>query len=202
MRTARAYMKTMKTRTPILALLAALALPTTALAKSHTYVPPGNSGANQYVEVIPTAGGGTPSGGLHHRTAHSRAGQGAGAVAPSTLNALAGQGATGQQAAAVALATAPAGVRGIPSSGTHHARAHGHGSTSGSNGSGGAGGSGSSGSSGTGAGASSSSPVTQLAHALTGSAAGGLGSMLPALLIAVALGMVGLVIMRRRGHST
>ena len=49
----------------VLALLLVLGLAAPALAKHTVLVPPGNSGASQYVETVPTAGGGRPSGSIH-----------------------------------------------------------------------------------------------------------------------------------------
>src|SRR5581483_4649153 len=117
----------MKLLTAILIL--ALALPGTALAKKHPSqgqfsIPLDNSGVAQYLEVIPTAGGGRPSGGLHSQRTPSptqSTTQSAGtvtpsapitpsAVAPSTQRVLATHGARGRQAARVANETAPSGI--------------------------------------------------------------------------------------------
>jgi hypothetical protein len=189
-------------RSPILALLASLALPSGALAAvppNHTtVVPPGDSGANQYVEVIPTAGGGTPDSGVRPSTHRSAA-----AVSSSTLSTLSHQGSAGQQAAALALATAPstsastsATPQSRPSSGRPHAaRASSHRAT------------GHSAAPATRPPAPPAPPATgamapaaAILHTATGTG-GGLGSVLPVLLIALAAGGVGLAIGQRRRHA-
>jgi hypothetical protein len=49
--------------TPVLAAVILCAIPGSALASGHqgykVYEPPGNAGASEYAEVVPTAGGGT-----------------------------------------------------------------------------------------------------------------------------------------------
>ena len=48
-----------------IALAILLALPAVAEASSRTLAPPGNSGVSQYVETVPTAGGGRPTSTVH-----------------------------------------------------------------------------------------------------------------------------------------
>lgn len=124
---------------PWLAAVAASAwLAPGALAHPHVYVPPGNSGAQQYVESVPTASGSRPTLNIHSQPPPGSSASGGGpggaggsggagspangggastgggpAVAPSTRRALARGGHLGRRAAAFALATAPAGVRGL-----------------------------------------------------------------------------------------
>jgi hypothetical protein len=148
---------------------------------SHTVAPPGNSGVNQYVEHVPTACGDKPTnkvgGGAGGAGGSGGPGSG-GAIPASTASLLAKLGAAGRGAAAFAQATAP-----------------GHAGRNGGTPSNGAGSSSVSGAS-TGAG---SSPITSLVKALTGSSSGGgLGTFLPILLIASAIGLGGIALLRRR----
>ena len=48
-----------------LALAILLAAPAWAQARVHTIAPPGNSGVSQYLETLPTAGGGQPTNSVH-----------------------------------------------------------------------------------------------------------------------------------------
>ena len=154
------------------------ALPASAAAET-LQLPPGNSALNQYIESVPTAGGGKPSGGIksHHGgksggTSAPGATSGSSALSPSTERALSSSGKSGQAAAAFANATAPS-----TSTGRYHpggpARA----------GSGPPRGSAVSGSS---AGGTGSSPLNSVLSAFLGpSSTGGLGDWLPALLIVI-----------------
>jgi hypothetical protein len=78
-----------------------------------TYVPPGLSSASQYVEVVPTAGGGKASISVHAGGGGSggsgpSSGAGASSSVPSkTLKQLSKDGSTGADAANFAAATAP-----------------------------------------------------------------------------------------------
>lgn len=79
-----------------LAALAALGAPAAAAA-ARVIAPPGNSGVGQYVEVVPTAGGGVPVGGAQ---------PGKGPVLPaSTVRRLAASGPEGKALAAFAQST-------------------------------------------------------------------------------------------------
>jgi hypothetical protein len=188
-------------RATIVAALVALALPASALASTPPkyFIPPGNSSGNQYVESIPTAGGKSSTNGVTH------SGGGHGTLPPRTQSALVSQGHDGAQAAAFANATGNGPQSG--GSGSTHAR-HGAGGTAGGSGGGGRGGAGGAGggaSSGAGngsnAGAVGSSPAASVAHSLTGlGGQGGLG-WLPFVLLAVALGLAAIAILRRRHAS-
>lgn len=99
----------------ITACVVILAPSAAAAHKRHPY-PSGNSAANQYVEVVPSAGGGRPSSTI---TAHS--GHNESPLSSSTVGALDSQGSTGRAAAALAQATAPNG-RNASSAGRAHTR--------------------------------------------------------------------------------
>src|SRR5437016_4792671 len=86
-------------------LMPALAAASTGSGQS----PPGNSAINQYVESIPTAGGGKPTRGL--RSHHGGRGN-SGAVSPSTARAMSNRGGAGPDALAFANTTAPSGSPG------------------------------------------------------------------------------------------
>jgi hypothetical protein len=138
-------------------------------------VPPGNSSASEYVENVPTARGRCPS------VALASAGRG-GTIPRSTGHALLTQGSAGIATEALARATGPAGsklnVPGLPGAVTNHK----------------AGGATSSTSSG-----GTSSPLQAIADAVDGSTGGGgLGALLPIILILCVLGMGGTVLLRRR----
>jgi hypothetical protein len=184
------------------AVLLALCAAGPAAARNGTTAPSGNSAINQYVEMIPTASGGRPTnkvhgrGGASHSTSPPNGGSqgtggggsgggggpaggspaGGGPISSSTARALDGQGPAGVAAANLALAT-------------------GHGSAGGSRGQ-----------HGTGAvasapsftGGGTRSAATSLLDALTGSSSGGLGLLLPALLIAILVGAAARVLLRRR----
>lgn len=187
-----------------LALALALAAPSAAQARVHTIAPPGNSGVGQYLETVPTAGGGQPTNTLHAvggaiggsggsggagGTAVSSgnaapsgtgASSGTGAIATSTRRALAAQGPAGAAAAALAQATAP------PSSpnSARAARARAHSAVS---------------AAATGRG---SSPAASVFKSLTGATSGGgLGPLLPFLLIGSLVGAGVLAVLRRRRTS-
>lgn len=110
-------------RSLALALLLVALTPLAAQARNHPVVPPSNSGADQYVEIIPTAGGGRPTHGIH-APGHAGGGHGpsapsggarsgSGSAVPSSAvpgsagHAMAGQGRLGAAALAFAQATAP-----------------------------------------------------------------------------------------------
>jgi hypothetical protein len=90
--------------------------------KGTTYVPPGVSGASQYVEVVPSAGGPKPASSTqqhqHQTTGVVGGGSGSGgggtgggtgsAISPATVHALDSQGSAGTSAASLAVAGAPA----------------------------------------------------------------------------------------------
>lgn len=196
-----------------MAIVAVLAMtaPQAASAQGNTGVPQGNSALSQYLEAIPTASGSQPTDRIHSHHSHaagssrggSHSGGGAGgitgtggsgtggtgaggasagsgttgnaaslgAVSTSTTHALSSQGSTGAADAAFARATAPS-----------KASAH------------------------TGAGptvnapssANVPSPTAAVLKSLTGASGGGLGSLLPAILIVAALATGVLALARRR----
>ncbi len=173
------------------AVLAALSLAIAPAASAYKVAPPGNSAVSQYVENVPGARGNVPTGAIH---SHG----GSVALTPSTRRSLVGQGADGARAAVLANATAPAGVRG-------QNRRHRGASSSGAAAGGGqaAGGQGPGGGA---AGTSVSTPVSgsvaspssAVLKAVTGSATHGLGALLPAILLASAIGAGLLAALRRR----
>jgi hypothetical protein len=168
--------------TAILAVLASLAAPATASARGGPVFPAGNSSVNQYVEVVPTVTGGRPVTNIHSATgvgggsgASDRpSGGGASPIAPSTQRSLSRQGTNGAETAAFVRATAPAGVD----------RAQTTGATSISS-----------------PAAPQRSVSSEVLAAISGSAThGGLGPLLPALLIAALLAAPAFYIARRRNR--
>jgi len=166
-------------RSVVIGLLLSLVIPASAVAAApvRTVAPPGNSGVSQYLETIPTAKGSKPS--VSVVTGGGKgpgASGGSSALSPSTQRALDEQGSAGRQAAALANATAPARA------------SHGsHAST------------GSAVSSGASAG-TATPPAAAVLKAVTGSAAhGGLGPLLPVLLVLILLGGGALALRARRG---
>ena len=95
----------MKSFVPIATLLASLVLAAPAVAQDEVYAPPGNSGVEEYLEVVPGAGGDQPAGG----------GNGGSAAAPTPAAALGADnaqklealGPDGEAAAAAAAAGSP-----------------------------------------------------------------------------------------------
>ena len=177
-----------------LGFLVVLAMPASAVGKGRL-APPGNSGVSQYVESVPTAGGGQPTTSVHPlggpgaRGGSGRGGRGPGSGAGGTIpaatqRALDQQGADGRSAAALALATAPATFRGQAGSGR----------------SGNAGAYGGSSSTSPSQHASASSPVSSVFRALTGSSSSGsgLGVLLPIILVVCALLLSVVAVLRRR----
>jgi hypothetical protein len=179
----------------LLVALAATAVPSAAMARGTTVAPPGNSAVNQYLENVPTAGGSRPANTIHvgGGVGGGSGGSGGGsssAVSSNTQRALARQGGDGVAAAALARATAPAVAA---STGHGAASTAGAGSTSASSGSRSTAGSPS---------GSGSSAVGTLVNALTGgSSQGGLGPVLPVILVAAAIAAVALGAVRRRRHQ-
>jgi hypothetical protein len=183
-----------------IALAFVLAVPATAEASNRTIAPPGNSGVGQYVETVPTAGGGRPtdtvhpgggaghsggpggtsSGGPSGTSGGSGGGGGGSAITASTAHALAQQGPVGAAAAALAEATAPQKPR-------SSARANSPGPA---------------GSIPAASASQGSSPAASVFKALSGSTSGGgLGPVLPIVLIGSALAAAVLALMRRRRAS-
>jgi len=88
--------------------LGAVLTPAASAHKSHgggttVYVPPGLSAVSQYTEVVPTAGGGSPSSGVSGGT-----GGGASSLPSAVVTTLNKSGAAGKNAAKLAAEGAPA----------------------------------------------------------------------------------------------
>jgi hypothetical protein len=155
-----------------------LLTPALASARGRTVAPPGNSAVNQYVESVPTASGGQPTGTIHaggtngSGPSNGPGGTAGGALPSATATALAHDGSDGAATAAVARATAPS--RRHPA-GTHSSARE------------------------PSAGGGSGSPISAVVGALTGSSAqGGLGLLLPAILLLSAVGAAAIALWRRR----
>ncbi len=184
-----------------IALAILFAVPASAEASSRTLAPPGNSGVGQYVETVPTAGGGRPtntvhpgggtvghpggpggtsSGGGTGGGGSGRGGGGDGAIPASTQHALAAQGPAGVAAAALAEATAPSRPRSAARTGSAGPAS----SVSAASASEG------------------SSPTASVFKALSGSTSGGgIGPLLPIVLIGSVLAAAVLALVRRRRTS-
>ncbi len=180
---------------------------TPALAKHGKCVPPGNSGAWQYSENVPTAScGGQPDNNVNPGSHSHGSGGGAGrnssggggsAVPASSVRSLAAQGPAGVAAANFAQATAPSRAAGHSSAGHGPSRRV-------------RGGAGRVLPAGTspGAGASVSNTPSSMSNppsaassifgTLTGSSSGGLGALLPILLGAAFLALGGFALLRAR----
>ena len=144
-----------------------------ASAGTPPLLPEGPSGANQYTETLPGAGGNETTRGIHEKEGGSGAKTPAAALGRENAARLEALGAAGREAARLAAAGAPRGVGG--------ARAGG-----------GAGRSGSS--------TSGSSAVGQILGQLTGSSdsGGGMGLLLPLLIVAAIVAAAAFVIGYRR----
>lgn len=178
-------------RVIVLALVVAMAVTASASARRHRYVPPGNSGASQYVETVPTASGNRPTSSIHRHHGNSVAtvansgsgGPGGGTPVPaSTSKALASSGDTaGAAAANLAQATSQPRI--------HVSSARLLGSKASTT------------TTGSGARLPTRTPsaASSVLDAFTGSAAaGGLGLLLPVLLIVAFLGSAAAALRRRR----
>jgi hypothetical protein len=170
---------------------AALWSPAAAGAAGHgrTVVPPGNSGASQYVEVVPTGGGNRPTSSIRPPAGSASNGSpsnstssastggtpGTGSIPAHVQRAFHRQGTTGAAALAFAKATAPqtAPQTAPPTSGARAAKAN------------------------SGAG---SSPLVSVLKAATGSSSGGsgLGASLPVIFILIAIAGLAYRVRRRR----
>jgi len=156
-----------------------------AQAHSPSYVPPGDSSAIEYIETLPTAGGGIPTQGVHRYASSgftqgeagggTTASNGAPAVNRRTLRALEHAGRVGASAALLALATGQARM---------HLPAAGHGSGEGD--------------------VTKGEPAVgaQVFDAVTGSLGNsGLGALLPAILVATAIAGVAVALRTRRNSG-
>lgn len=165
--------------------LAVLAFPAAASASWVPYVPPSNSGANQYVESVPSASGNTSTGTVrsHRPTSGKALAAQPGAVSPRTEAALLAAGNPGRVTAVLAATTGPR----LPAqSGTHHTKQHSGVAGSPSDPSSGGGGSGSSG-------------AGSVVGALTGTS--GTSGLLPVALALSALALAAIAVARRRRVS-
>lgn len=177
----------------IASLVSLALLPASAGANGKRVAPPGNSAVSQYLEVVPTAGGGRPStaigsgGSVGSPGSGGSGGYGASsALTPAIQHALAQQGSAGQRVAALANSTGLA-ARARTARHRHHTQM-----TAPSN-------AGASGRRTTSSRTNGGTPLTTLAKALAGSSAsGGLSPLLPAVLIVTALGGGLLAALRRR----
>ncbi len=156
------------------AALAAAPASAQAAKKTQYYIPPGNSSANEYVEGIPTAGGGSATLGITPGGGRRPPSGGAGALSHSTRSTLVRQGRDGALTAAFVAASSPARAQ-RGSTGQHPAvRASGS------------------------AAPSSTPSVASLLRSVTGAGGQGASSQwLLVILIAVALG-TGSIALRRR----
>jgi hypothetical protein len=174
------------------ALALTLAAPAQAVARIQTIAPPGNAGVGQYLETVPTAGGGRPTNTVHPVGGGARGSGGSGgpgatpgsggrtAIASSTKRALAALGPDGVAAAALAAATAPVG-RSVPAQAPGTAPRSSVSAASAGR---------------------VPTPATSVFKVLIGSTiAGGLGLLLPIVLIGSALAAAVLVLLRRRPTS-
>lgn len=170
----------------LLTALACLAAPTATLAQD-TQAPPGLSAADEYLETVPGAGGnGTVGDGRRPNADDPKVAAATKSALPAaTVKALAGAGASGQDAAALAGRTAPAAPRN---------------------------GSSSTGSPGNGSpgnpsprilpdASKSGGPLASVGRIVTGSGGDGMGVLFPLLLIAGALAVAGTALWRRRSTT-
>jgi hypothetical protein len=158
-------------------LISSLAVPTAASAALRTIAPPGDSAVSQYVESVPTANGQRPTVSL---------GDQASPLTPSQRQTLDRGGVNGRTLAAVVDATSPGATGSQPGRGAHAVSGNGvRGSVS------------------AGlppdavSGKGVRSPVSSMLAAAVGSG-GGMGILLPALMLAVVLGVVAGIVLRRR----
>jgi hypothetical protein len=158
---------------------AALVFPTGAAALKCA--PPGNSGVDQYFETVPGSScnhsSGGPGGGHN------------GSLPPGTSKQLASQGAVGQAVQRLVTSSGTSASSGAGTSGARTPRGTGtHAAQSGS---------------GTPVSGSGRGPLSAILHpVLTGSSSGGIGVLLPVLLVgALAGALVATVVRRRLGSS-
>jgi hypothetical protein len=208
-----------KTLTPLLAL--ALVLPGVAAAKPRAVLaPPGDSAVSQYVEVVPTASGATPSQAPTAANGSATGGGQAGgvqsrALTPSQQARLDALGADGRTLAAVVDATSPppapdsaaAASRGAGAENASGAYSSGAGSASGAHSAGNASGALTAaravedGAGGLLSGARPRSTASLIADTALGGGSDGLGIVLAAIALVGALGVVARAVRRRRTGS-
>lgn len=165
---------------------AALALP--AGAAAVTCAPPGNSGVNQYFEVVPGSSCNHAPGG----PGSGSSGGGHGTLPSSTSQALSKQGAVGQAVKALVASSGTASSESTsgsrPRSAGSHASKHASGAARSGNR--------------THLSGSGRGPLSAILHPiLTGSSSGGMGVLLPVLLLAALVAVLGAVVLRRRLSS-
>lgn len=185
-------------RTFAVALLAALAVPAVASAALKPVIPvipPGNSAANQYVESVPTAGGGTSSTNVYKNGHGGKPGGASTRALAQSQSYLQRQGADGRGLTALLRATAAPAPASAATPHGHGKHAAG-GAVTGRSGGGSGGGSGSIGTPVSTVGATSGG--TAVANSLTG--LGGASSALWIVLIGATLGVVAAAIARRRAN--
>jgi hypothetical protein len=91
-------MRTVSTGLLPIACVALLCASAPALGKTKTHAPPGNSGVDEYLEVVPDGGGGRPVGKPKNGAGH--------ALSPKARSSLRSYGRDGQATAGLAEATA------------------------------------------------------------------------------------------------
>ena len=201
-----AFLRARNFRVIVLALTLVSVAAAPALAKRGRCVPPGNSGAWQYSENVPSAScGGQPTNTIHPGSHSHGSGGGAGggsgggggrAVSAATARSLAAQGPAGQAAANFARATAPSSATRHSSIARHPAGRAGAG---GSQAGGGASLSGAASPRVSSSVGGTPSPASSIFGTLTGSSpSGGLGVLLPILLGVAFLAMGGFALLRSR----
>ena len=156
-------------------------LPSAGRAAVGDVIPPSNPVANQYVESVPTAGGGRQLG--IGAATHPNAGRGTGVIAPVTAAGLIRQGSDGVRAATLATASAPAPVHGTPRVRPHaplRAGSPAHPPSAAV------------------AGGAGDSPFGSVAASLVGSSSGGFGVAFPVALVLLAVGAGASGLRRRR----
>lgn len=164
-------------RAAIVAGLVLMTASTAAAAPVRKLAPPGNSAISQYVESVPTAGGGKPTSAINV-AGHD----GSGALPSSTQRAFSRAGPDARAAARLAVATAPSATLGVAAA-------------TASQGSGG-------GPAGSRAGAGSA-PLTSILNAAAGtSSSAGLGPWLPAILLVTAISLGAVALWRRRPRGS
>ena len=152
----------------LLAASAVLASAGPAYGHRRTLAPPGNSAVSQYVESIPTASGSRPVSSLNSGGGSGGPGA-AGGLSSGTSRSLAGNGRAGAGVLNLVRSTAPTHRASNPSWGGAFLHKQGV------------------------------SPVTSVLRALTGSSSsGGLGILLPIILVTALVGAGGLALLRRR----
>jgi hypothetical protein len=176
--------------------IAALALPSAAGAALTPVIPPGNSAANQYVESVPTAGGGTSSTVVFKGGHGGRPGHASTPAVATSQSYLQRQGTDGRGLTALLRATAAPASAGSTSHrhDTHRSAAAPGGSAGGGSAGGSTTGGGSTGTRVSGTGATSGTAA--VVHSLTG--LGGTSPGLWVVLLVVAVGVVGTAGVRRR----